>query len=94
MSRAREQLTKSFDELRRATQDIKVRQEALRQAEAEIAKMRLEVLARNTQIEAIQRSMAELAAATKAEQLGQLQQEALRKQVEAIRKQMESLRAR
>ena len=94
MSRAREQLTKSFDELRRATQDIKVRQEALRQVEAEIAKMRVEVLARNTQIEAIQRSMAELAAATKAEQLGQLQQEALRKQIEAIRTQMESLRAR
>ncbi len=94
MNRARAQLMRSFDELRRATNDIKVRQEALRQAEAEIAKMRVDVLAKNTQIEAIQRSIAELAAATKAEQLGQLQQEALRKQIDGIRKQMEILRAR
>jgi len=94
MKRASQQLTASFDDLRRAMEEINEKREALRQAEAEIAKMRVEVLAKNTEIEAIQKSMAELAAATKSEQLGQLQQEALRKQIEAIRKQMESLRAR
>jgi beta-lactamase regulating signal transducer with metallopeptidase domain len=94
MRRATEQLTRSFDDLRRATQEIIARQEALHQAEAELVKMRLETLAKNTQLEAMRRSMAELSAAMNAEQLGQLKEEALRKQLEAVRKQIDDLRAR
>jgi len=94
MRRATEQLTKSFDDLRRATQDIIAKQEALRLAQAELAKMRLETLAKDTQIEAIRRSVAELSAAMTSARLGQLKDEALRKEIEAIRKQIEALRAR
>ena len=94
MRRATEALTTGFDDLRRATQEINARQEALRQAEAELVKMRLETLAKNTQIEAMRKSMAELSEAMKAEQLGQLKEEALRKQLEAVRKQINDLRAR
>ena len=94
MRRATEQLARSFDDLHRATQEIIARQEALHQAEAELVKMRLETLAKNTQIEAMRKSMAELSEAMKAEQLGQLKEEALRKQLEAVRKQIDDLRAR
>ena len=94
MKRADQELKRSFDDLRRATETVNAKQEALRQAQAELAKMQRETQARNTQIEAIRRAMAELSAAMASSRLGQLKEEALRKEIEAIRKQMENLRAR
>jgi beta-lactamase regulating signal transducer with metallopeptidase domain len=94
MRRADQELTRSFDDLRRATEIVNAKQEALRQAQVELAEMQRETLAKNTQIEAIRKAMAELSAAMASSRLGQLKEEALRKEIEAIRKQMESLRAR
>ena len=94
MKRAQQELMRSFDDLRRATEIVNAKQEALHRAQAELAKMQVETLAKNTQIEAIRKAMAELSAAMASTRLGQLKEEALRKEIEAIRTQMESLRAR
>jgi hypothetical protein len=56
--------------------------------------MQVETLARNTQMEATRKAMAELSAAMAASRLNQLKEDALRKEIEAIRKQMENLRGR
>ena len=92
MKRADQELKRSFDDLRRATETVNAKQEALRQAQAELAKMQRETQARNTQIEAIRRAMAELSAAMASSRLGQLKGSTI--EIEAIRKQMENLRAR
>lgn len=94
MQRASEQLTRGFEDLRRATEEVNAKQEALHQAQAELAKMQLETLARNTQIDAIRKAMAELSASVASSRLNELKEDALREEIEAIRKQMEKLRAR
>ena len=94
MQRASEQLARGFEDLRRATEEVNAKQEALHQAQAELAKMQVETLARNTQIDAIRRAMAELSASVASTRLNQLKEDALRQEIEAIRKQMEKLRAR
>jgi beta-lactamase regulating signal transducer with metallopeptidase domain len=94
MQRASEQLTRGLEDLRRATEEVNAKQEALHQAQAELAKMQVETLARNTQIDAIRKSMAELSASVASSRLNELKEDALRQEIEAIRKQMEKLRAR
>ncbi len=94
MQRASEQLAKGFEDLRRATEEVNSKQEALQQAQAALAKMQVETLARNTQIDAIRRAMAELSASMASSRFNQLKEDALRQEIEAIRKQMEKLRAR
>ena len=62
MKRASQQITASFDDLRRAMEEINAKQEALHQAEAELVKMRIETLANKTQIEAIRKAIEDLSA--------------------------------
>ena len=62
MNSARQQISESLDQLREATKDLGLKQEAIRQAQAEIANMRIESLASKAQIEAMQKALSELSA--------------------------------
>jgi beta-lactamase regulating signal transducer with metallopeptidase domain len=94
MRRASEQLTASFEDLRRATTEINEKQQALQQAQADVAKMRVETLAANAKIEAIRQAIVELSAKSAALRNGQLDEAAIRKQLESIRQAIEDLNAR
>ena len=94
MERATKQLAAGFEDLRRATEEINARRDALRQAQAELAKMRLETLAAHTQMEALRRAVGELSSTATSAELGRLNEEALRKQLETIVKQIEELGVR
>jgi predicted nucleic acid-binding Zn-ribbon protein len=48
--------------LGRATEELGLKQEAIRQAQAEISKMRIESLASKAQIEAMQKALSEMSA--------------------------------
>ena len=60
MKGAMQQIADSLQELRRATDDVAIKQEAIRQAQAEIAKMRVATLATRTQMEVMQKEIDEL----------------------------------
>ena len=60
MKGAMQQIADSLQELRRATDDVAIKQEAIRQAQAEIAKMRIDTLATRTQLEMMQKEIDEL----------------------------------
>ena len=60
MKGAMQQIADSLQELRRATDDVATKQEAIRQAQAEIAKMRIDTLATRTQMEVMQKEIDEL----------------------------------
>ena len=66
---ATQQIAESFEELRRATEEVGLEQEAIRQAQAEIAKMRIESLAARTQFEVMQKTLSEFSAKSAASQL-------------------------
>jgi beta-lactamase regulating signal transducer with metallopeptidase domain len=66
---ATQQIAESFEELRRATKEVGLKQEAIRQAQAEIAKMRLESLTANAQIDVMQKTLSEFSAKSAASQL-------------------------
>ena len=68
---ATQQIAESFEELRRATEEVGLKQEAIRQAQAEIAKMRIESLAAKAQIEVMQKTLSEFSAKSAASQLDQ-----------------------
>jgi uncharacterized coiled-coil DUF342 family protein len=94
MKRAFEELTKGFEDLRRATEDINAKQAALYEAEAELKKMQLKTLAADAQIKALGKSMEQLAAASKAVPLNQLDEAQFRQKIDELIKQIETLRAR
>ena len=54
------QIAASLEELHRATRDVGLKQEALRQAQAEVAKMKIESAAVKTQIEEMQKVIDDL----------------------------------
>ena len=60
MRSAQEQIAASLEELHRATRDVGLKQEALRQAQAEVAKMKIESAAVKTQIEEMQKVIDDL----------------------------------
>ena len=66
---ATQQIAESFEELRRATEDVALKQEAIRQAQAEIAKMRIESFVARAQIEVMQKTLSEFSAKSAASQL-------------------------
>jgi len=80
--------------VQRAAGEIRLKQEALHQAQADLVKMRLETLANNTQIEVIRKAIEGLAVASKAAPLNQVDEAQLRKEIDAIITQIEKLRAR
>jgi bla regulator protein blaR1 len=88
---ARQQITDSLEELRRATADIGVKQEALRQAQAEIAKMRIESLSGKAQIEAMQNTLSEFSARSAASQLDRRE---MQKLIDELSAELAKLRAR
>ena len=66
---ATQQIAESFEELRRATNEVGLKQEAIRQAQAEIAKMRIESLTAKAQIEVMQKTLSDFSAKSAASQL-------------------------
>ena len=66
---ATQQIAESFEELRRATEEVGLEQEAIRQAQAEIAKMRIESLTAKAQMEVMQKTLSEFSAKSAASQL-------------------------
>ena len=81
-----------FEDLRRATEEINTKQETLRQAQAELARMRLETLASRTTIEALRKAVEELSAAATSAQPGRLDDATLQKLLETIMRQVEQVR--
>jgi beta-lactamase regulating signal transducer with metallopeptidase domain len=94
MRRASEQLGASFEDLRRAMMEINEKQSALQQAQAELAKMRVETLAANTKIEAVRNALVELVARSAALRKELLDDAEMRKQIESVRQALEDLRVR
>ena len=80
--------------MRRATEEISRKQAALRQAEAELVKMRVETLAHNTQIEAIRKAIEELSEKIGSLQTPQLDGRDSLKQLEALSEEIEKMRKR
>jgi beta-lactamase regulating signal transducer with metallopeptidase domain len=94
MRRAQEQLGASFEDLRRAMTEINEKQTALQQAQAEVAKMRVEALAADTKIEAVRNALAELIAKSAALRKDKLDDAWIRKQIESIGQALEDLKKR
>jgi chromosome segregation ATPase len=88
---ARQQIADSLEELRRATADIGVKQEALRQAQAELAKMRIESLANKTQVEAMQKALSDFSAKSAASQFDRRE---IQKLIDEMSAELAKLRAR
>ena len=66
---ATQQIAESLEELRRATKEVGLKQEAIRQAQAEIAKMRIESLTAKAQMDVMQKTLSEFSAKSAASQL-------------------------
>jgi beta-lactamase regulating signal transducer with metallopeptidase domain len=88
---ATQQLAESFEELRRATAEVGLKQEAIRQAQAEIAKMRLESLAARAQLEVMQKTLSEFSAKSAASQLDSRE---MQKLLDELSAEIAKLRAR
>jgi hypothetical protein len=86
-----EQIAASLKELRQATEDVGLKQEAIRQAQAELAKMRIESLATRTQIEAMQRTLSEFSAKNAA---AQIDRDEMQKLIKELNAELAKLRAR
>jgi beta-lactamase regulating signal transducer with metallopeptidase domain len=93
LNRAAAELMNGFDEMRRAAQEIAKQQLQLAQTQAALEKMKSDVLAKNADIEAIRKAMAELSA-RHAALTAQPDLSEMRKQIEAIREEVQKLRAR
>jgi beta-lactamase regulating signal transducer with metallopeptidase domain len=91
MRSAMEQIAASLKELRQATEDVGLKQEAIRQAQAELAKMRIESLATRTQIEAMQRTLSEFSAKNAA---AQIDRDEMQKLIKELNAELAKLRAR
>jgi len=88
---ATQQLAESFEELRRATEEVGLKQEAIRQAQAEIAKMRIESLTAKAQIEGMQKTLSEFSAKSAASQLDSRE---MQKLLDELSAELAKLRAR
>ena len=88
---ATQQIAESLEELRRATAEVGLKQEAIRQAQAEVAKMRIESLADRTQIEAMQQALSEFSAKKAAAQFDSRE---MQKAIDELSKELAKLRAR
>ena len=91
VQRATQQLAESFEELRRATLEVGLKQEAIRQAQAEMAKMRIESLAAREQIEVMQKTLSEFSAKSAASQLNSRD---MQKLIDELSAEIAKLRAR
>jgi peptidoglycan hydrolase CwlO-like protein len=91
MQRAAQQIAESFDDLRRASDDLNTKQAALAQAQADLAKMRLETLASKAQIEIIQKTLSDFSAKTAASQFDSRE---MQKLIDELSEQVRRLRAR
>jgi beta-lactamase regulating signal transducer with metallopeptidase domain len=88
---ATQEIAESLKELRRATEEVGLKQEAIRQAQAEMAKMRIDSVAIRTQIEAMQKTLSEASAQTAAPQFDRRE---MQKLIDELSKELEKLRAR
>ena len=88
---AQEQIAASLEELRRATDDMGLRREALRQAEAELAKMKVDALAAGKQVEAMQKVLSEFSAKNAASQFDRQQ---MQKLIDDLSAELAKMRAR
>jgi hypothetical protein len=88
---ATQEIAESLNELRRATEDVGLKQEAIRQAQAEIAKMRIESLATKTQIEAMQKSLSDFSAKRAAAQFDRQEMQRL---IGELSRELAKMRAR
>lgn len=88
---ATREIAESLKELRRATEEVGLKQEAIRQAQAEMAKMRIESLATRTQIEVMKKTLSEFAAQTAAPQFDRRE---MQKLIDELNRELGSLRAR
>ncbi len=88
---ATQQIAESFEELRRATAEVGLKQEAIRQAQADMAKMRIESLAAKEQIEVMQKTLSEFSAKSAASQLDSRE---MQKLIDELSTELAKLRAR
>jgi beta-lactamase regulating signal transducer with metallopeptidase domain len=88
---ATQQIAASFEELRRATAEVGLKQEAIRQAQAEMAKMRIESLAAREQIEVMQKTLSDFSAKSAASQLDRRE---MQKLLDELSAEISKLRAR
>ena len=88
---ATQQIAESFEELRRATEEVGLEEEAIRQAQAEIAKMRIESLTAKAQMEVMQKTLSEFSAKSAASQLDSRE---MQKLLDELSAELAKLRAR
>ena len=88
---ATQQIAESLEELRRATKEVGLKQEAIRQAQAEIAKMRIESLTAKAQIEVMQKTLSDFSAKSAASQLDRRE---MQKLIDELSAELAKLRAR
>ena len=88
---ATQQIAESLEELRRATREVGLKQEAIRQAQAEIAKMRIESLTAKAQIEVMQKTLSDFSAKSAASQLDRRE---MQKLIDELSAELAKLRAR
>ncbi len=74
---ARLQIAESLEQLREATKELSLKQEAIRQAQAELAKMRIESLASKAQVETMQKALSDFSAKSAAQQFDRQQMQKL-----------------
>lgn len=91
MNRAQAQIAESLEELRRATSELGLKQEAIRQAQAELAKMKVESLATKEQIDAVQRTLLEFSASKAA---AQFDSQEMQKLIDDLSAELAKMRAR
>jgi beta-lactamase regulating signal transducer with metallopeptidase domain len=91
MTSATQEIAESLNQLREATKELGLKQEAIRQAQAEIAKMRLESLVTRTQIEAMQKALSDFSAKSVASQLNSRE---MQKMLDELNAELSKMRAR
>jgi Rod binding domain-containing protein len=91
MTSATQEIAESLNQLREATKELGLKQEAIRQAQAEIAKMRLESLVTRTQIEAMQKALSDFSAKSVASQLNSRE---MQKMLDELSAELSKMRAR
>jgi chromosome segregation ATPase len=91
MKRATQEIAESLEQLRQATRDLGLKQEAIREAQAELAKMRVEALANKTQIDVMQKTLSEFSAKSAA---AQFDRQEMQKLIDELNKELSKLRGR
>jgi beta-lactamase regulating signal transducer with metallopeptidase domain len=91
VARAQQQISDSLDQLREATKELGLKQEAIARAQAEIAKMRVDALANKTEIEAMQKSLSDFSAKGAAMQFDRQE---MQKLIEELSRELGKLRTR